>query len=132
MEGFSLFGTSPVSPVFFYLIQHKSPSKLTPSVGRWALAADMLCTKSAYVAREDRRVAATALDHCFVVAPIIRVSKSAMDHHVAGKAQVELIGFAGSEWLAVVLSMRVNDALILSAGGTLRRAREDARPPSTI
>ena len=132
MEGFSLFGTSPVSPVFFYLIQQKLPSKLTPSVGRWTLAADMLCTKSAYVAREDRRVAATALDHCFVVAPIIRVSKSAMDHHVAGKAQVELIGFAGSEWLAVVLGMCVDDTLILSASDALHRAGKHSGLPLAI
>jgi hypothetical protein len=132
MEGFSLFGTSPVSPVFFYLIQYRSPLKLTPVVGRCALAADVLCTKPADVASEDGGVSTTALDHRFVVAPIIRTLEPAMDHHVAGKAQVELIGFAGIEWFAVVLSMRVDDTLILSASEALSRARKHARMPLAI
>lgn len=97
-----------------------------------ALSTDMLCTKPADVANKDGPVATTALDHRFVIEPIIRVSEPAMDHHVAGKAQMELIGFAGSKWLAVVLGMRVDDALTLSAGGTLRRARKHSRLPLAI
>ena len=51
---------------------------------------------------------------------------------MAGEAQVELIGFAGGKWFAVILCMRFDDPLILSASDALHRARKHASLPLAI
>jgi len=71
------------------------------------------------------------MDYGLVVAPIIRVPKPAVDHHVTGEAQMILIGPAGGEGLAVVLSVRVDDAPALSASDALHGASKRARLPLT-
>jgi hypothetical protein len=54
-----------------------------------------------------------------------------MDHHVTGEAQMILIGLAGGEGLAVILSVRVDDAPLLPAGDAPDRSSKHARFPLT-
>jgi hypothetical protein len=117
-------------PVYF--LQHILLASFPMLVRRWSPPADMFCPKPADVATEDRRVSTAAPYHRLVVAPIIGRAEPAMDHHVAGKAQVELIGFAGSKWLAVVFGMCFDDTFILCASDTLHRTHKHARPPLAI
>jgi hypothetical protein len=72
------------------------------------------------------------MNHGLVEAPIIRIPEPAMDHHVAGKAQMVLIGLAGREWLAVVLSVRVDNAPTLPTSDALHRSSKRACFPLTV
>lgn len=59
--------------------------------------------------------------------PLVLIVEAAVHHHVALKAQVVLISLARCKGLAVVLRMRIDDAVLLSTGmadaGTLQFAR---------
>ncbi len=106
-------------PDSFYLIKYRQFGQPALLVWHQVLAADMSRAKATDVAPIDWSVPTTTLNHRFVVAPVIRIFEPAMNHHVAGETQVELIGLAGGEWFAVVLSVRIDDAPMLTTGGAL-------------
>ena len=64
--------------------------------------------------------------------PVLLAAEPTMDHHVAGEAQMILIGLAGGEWLAVVLSVSVDDAPTLPASDALHGSSKRTYFPLTV
>lgn len=96
------------------------------------LASRVPCAKPSDVALVDRSVTTTADDYGLVVTPVLLAAEPTMDHHVAGKAQMVLIGLAGGEWLAVILSVPVDDAPTLPASDAPHRSSKRAGFPLTV
>jgi len=89
------------------------------------------CAKPSDIALVAGNVTTTTANYGLVVLPSLRVPEPAMDHHVTGEAQMILIGLAGGEGLAVILSVRVDDAPLLPAGDAPDRSSKHARFPLT-
>jgi hypothetical protein len=101
-------------------------------IRRRLLTAEMSCFDGDDVPLVETSVTATLTNDPSVVVPIIEVLEPTMDHHVAGEAQMVLIGLAGGEGLAVVLSVRVDESLALPASGALDRSSKRPRFPLTV
>jgi hypothetical protein len=86
-------------------------------------------TKPSDVALVAGSVTTAAANYGLVVLPGLRAPKPAMDHHVAGEAQMILIGLAGGEWLRIVFGVRVDDAPALPTSDALHRASKNACLP---
>jgi len=101
-------------------------------VWHWSPALQVPCAKPPDIALVAGSVTTTTADYGFVVMPVLLAAEPTMDHHVAGKAQMELVGLAGGEGLRIVLSVRIDDAPALPAGDALHGASKRARLPLTV
>jgi hypothetical protein len=101
-------------------------------VWHWSPALQVPCAKPPDIAFVAGGVPTTAADYRLVVMPVLWAAEPTMDHHVAGEAQMILIGLAGREWLAVVLSVRVDNAPALPTSDALHRSSKLACFPLTV
>lgn len=55
-----------------------------------------------------------------------------MNDHVAAEAEMKLVSLAGGEWFGIILSVSVDDALVLTARATLLGSAERTNIPHAV